>query len=137
MNNINNFKSYTESKEKFPNYKKVDIDGFVIYVGKDSKSNDYITFNMCDNDDIWFHVKGYPGSHVVIKTKELKSTRESTIPSNQIIKKVAELAKKNSKANKVENVTVVYCKRKFVKKEKGMNDGQVKVDYKNSEEIIV
>jgi hypothetical protein len=47
------------------------------------------------------------------------------------------LAKKNSKAQKEELVKVVYCKRKFVKKEAGMNDGQVKVDYLNAQEITI
>jgi len=138
MKHINNFKLYTESKkDKFPNIQKKEIDGFIIYVGKDAKSNDYLTFNLCDNDDIWMHVKGVPGSHVVIKTKELTSTKEMSIPSKEILRKAAELAKKNSKAPKDEKATVVYCKRKFVKKEKGMKDGQVNVDYKNSEEIII
>lgn len=138
MKHINNFKLYLESKkEKFPNYKKVDIDGFTVYVGKDAKSNDYLTFNIADNDDIWMHVKGVPGSHVIIKTKELSSTKEISIPSKEVIKKAAELSKNNSKADKQDKATVVYCKRKFVKKEKGMNDGQVSVDYKNSNEIII
>ena len=54
-----------------------------------------------------------------------------------VIKSAALLAKKNSKAAKENNVTVVYCQRKFVKKESGMNDGQVKVDYTNSYQIVV
>ena len=138
MKHINNFKLYTESKkDKFPNIQKKEIDGFIIYIGKDAKSNDYLTFNIADSDDIWMHVKGVPGSHVVIKTKELSSTKEMSIPSKDIIKKAAELAKKNSKADKQDKSTVVYCQRKFVKKEKGMNDGQVKVDYVNSYEIII
>jgi hypothetical protein len=74
MKHINNFKLYLESKkDKFPNIQKKEIDGFIVYIGKDSKSNDYLTFNMSDNDDIWMHVKGVPGSHVVVKTKEISS----------------------------------------------------------------
>jgi predicted ribosome quality control (RQC) complex YloA/Tae2 family protein len=115
-------------KEKFPNLKKLDIDGFPVYIGRDSKSNDHLTFNIADDDDIWMHVKGVPGSHVVIKIND-------KIPTMEVLKQVAELAKKNSKASNVDNVNVVYCKRKFVKKEQGMNDGQVKVDYVNSETI--
>ena len=138
MKHINNFKLYTESKkDKFPNIQKKEIEGFIVYVGKDAKSNDYLTFNIADGGDIWMHVKGVPGSHVVIKTKEITSTKETSIPTKEIIKKAAELAKKNSKSPKDEKATVVYCQRKFVKKEKGMNDGQVKVDYTNSYEIII
>lgn len=128
---IMNFKLFTEGKkDKFPNIQKVDIDGFIVYVGKDAKSNDHLTFNVADKEDIWMHVKGVPGSHVVIRVRE-------NLPTETVIKSAALLAKKNSKASKENNATVVYCQRKFVKKESGMNDGQVKVDYTNSYQIIV
>lgn len=128
---IMNFKLFTEGKkDKFPNIQKVDIDGFVVYVGKDAKSNDHLTFNVADKEDIWMHVKGVPGSHVVIRVSE-------NLPTETVIKSAALLAKKNSKAAKENNATVVYCQRKFVKKESGMNDGQVKVDYTNSYQIVV
>jgi len=128
---IKKFKSFNESKkDKFPNVQKLDIDGFVVYVGKDAKSNDHLTFNVADKEDIWMHVKGVPGSHVVIRVRE-------NLPIDSVIKKAAELAKKNSKASKDSKATVVYCQRRFVKKESNMNDGQVKVDYTNSYEIQV
>lgn len=128
---IKNFSVYLESKkDKFPNVKKVEIDGFVVYIGKDAKSNDHLTFNMSDKEDLWFHVKGVPGSHVVIRIKD-------KLPTESVLKEVATLAKKNSKAAKEESAIVVYCKRKFVKKEQGMNDGQVKVDYVNAHEITI
>ena len=128
---IKKFNSFNESKkDKFPNVQKKEIDGFVIYIGKDAKSNDHLTFNISSDDDLWFHVKGVPGSHVVIRVRE-------NLPTETIIKAVAQLAKKNSKASKDDKVTVVYCQKRFVKKESGMNDGQVKVDYTNSYQIVV
>jgi predicted ribosome quality control (RQC) complex YloA/Tae2 family protein len=131
MKKIYNYNKFFESKkDKFPNIKKVEIDGFSVHIGKDAKSNDYLTFNVADKEDLWFHVKGVPGSHVVIRVRE-------NLPTDNIIRQVAELAKKNSKASKESNVTVVYCQRRFVKKEPGMNDGQVKVDYINAYEVKV
>jgi hypothetical protein len=127
---IKQFSLFEGKKDKFPNIQKLDIDGFVVYVGKDAKSNDHLTFNIADKEDIWMHVKGVPGSHVVIRVRE-------NLPIDSVIKKAAELAKKNSKASKDSKATVVYCQRRFVKKEPGMNDGQVKVDYTNSYEIQV
>ena len=128
---IKKFNSFNESKkDKFPNVQKKEIDGFVIYIGKDAKSNDHLTFNISSDDDLWFHVKGVPGSHVVIRVRE-------NLPTETIIKAVAQLAKKNSKASKDDKVTVVYCQKRFVKKESGMNDGQVRVDYTNSYQIVV
>jgi predicted ribosome quality control (RQC) complex YloA/Tae2 family protein len=82
-----------------------------------------------DPEDIWMHAKGVPGSHVVIKVKD-------KLPSEEVIKKAAEIAAKNCKS-KEDKVRVLYCKKKFVKKEKGMNPGQVKVDYVNANEIVI
>ena len=99
-------------------------------MGRDAKSNDHLTFNVADDEDIWMHVKGVPGSHVVIRVRE-------NLPTETTIRKAAELAKKNSKAKDKDHATVVYCQRKFVKKDPGMNDGQVKVDYVNAHDINV
>lgn len=131
MKKIYNYNRFFESKkDKFPNIKKLQIDGFNVYIGKDAKSNDYLTFNIADKEDMWFHVKGVPGSHAVIRVRE-------NLPTDSVIRQVAELAKKNSKASKESGVTVVYCQRRFVKKEPGMNDGQVRVDYINAYEIKI
>jgi predicted ribosome quality control (RQC) complex YloA/Tae2 family protein len=130
--NILNYSSFLEGKkEKFPNYKKVEIDGYVIYVGKDSKSNDYITFKIAEDDEYWLHVKGIPGSHVIIKNNNDQK------PDITTIKQAAQLAKNNSKASKESGVNIVYCLRKFVTKDINMKDGQVKVDYINASEIII
>lgn len=121
---------FESKKNKFPDIKKIQIDGYLVMVGRDAKSNDYLTFIEADNEDIWMHVKGVPGSHVVIRVRE-------NLPTPEVIRMAAELAKKNSKAQKDQQATVVYCQRKFVKKDSNMNDGQVRVDYRNSEEITI
>lgn len=123
---------FVESKkDKFPNIKKVEYNDFNIVIGKDAKSNDYLTFKMAEDDEYWFHVKGVPGSHVIIKNNK------DQIPDISVIKEAARLAKVNSKASKDDLVNVVYCLRKYVTKTPSMNDGQVKVDYINSHEIEV
>jgi predicted ribosome quality control (RQC) complex YloA/Tae2 family protein len=120
----------TEKKDRFPNIKKMEIEGFSVMLGRDAKSNDHLTFNVAFDDDIWMHIKDVPGSHVVIKVKD-------NLPTENVLKQAAQFAKKYSKGDKIDNLPVIYCKRKFVKKEKGMNDGQVKVDSKNAYEINV
>lgn len=122
-------KSYNESKKVKPNIKKYLIGDFVVIQGKDANANDMVTFEMSSDDDVWMHAKGVPGSHVLIKVKD-------KLPTEDVIKQAAEIAVKNSKS-KEDKVLVVYCKKKFVKKEKGMNPGQVKVDYKNANEIVI
>lgn len=118
-----------ESKLDRPNYKKLDIDGFIVYQGKDAKSNDYVTFELSDDEDYWFHAHNFAGSHLLLKIKD-------KLPQNETIKKVAELAAKNSKAPNGD-VVVVWSKKKFIKKERAMNPGQVKVDYINSNKITI
>lgn len=122
-------KKLNESRSPKPNFKKLEFDGFIIYQGRDANANDHVTFELSSPEDLWFHAKGVPGSHLLIKVYD-------KIPSNEVIKWVAELAAKNSKSN-LDDVTVVYCKKKFVKKEPGMKPGQVAVDYKNTYEISV
>jgi predicted ribosome quality control (RQC) complex YloA/Tae2 family protein len=124
-------KGYNEENSKnIPNFKKIIIDDFVVYQGKDATSNDYVTLELGnDPNDIFLHAKGVPGSHVIIKVKD-------KIPTKDVIQKAAQIAAKNSKS-KEERVKVVYCKKKFVTKEKGSNPGQVKLDYINSDEIFI
>lgn len=43
-------------------------DGFDLYVGKNNYQNDDLTFNLASGGDWWFHAKGIPGSHVILKT---------------------------------------------------------------------
>lgn len=126
---IKNFQLFLESKkDKFPNIKTLMIDGFEVLMGKDAKSNDYLSIELADNDDWWFHAKGVPGSHVLLKNAEGIT--------QDIKRKAAELAAKNSKC-KSSLCKVICCRAKNVSKEENMNPGQVKVDYKGSEEFEI
>jgi predicted ribosome quality control (RQC) complex YloA/Tae2 family protein len=44
--------------------------GFEVWVGKDAKSNELLTFKFSDKEDLWFHARGTSGAHVVLKTGE-------------------------------------------------------------------
>ena len=57
-------------KDKFPNIKTINVDDFTVLVGRDAKSNDYLSMQMANENDLWFHAKGLPGSHVLIKVKD-------------------------------------------------------------------
>ncbi len=92
-----------------------------IYVGKNSRGNDFVTFKLASRDDLWFHVKGYPGAHVIAKT-----SRELTLDE---LEKVASIAAFFSKAKSSSSVEVDYTKVKFVKRAKNYKPGMV--IYKN------
>jgi predicted ribosome quality control (RQC) complex YloA/Tae2 family protein len=109
--------------------KRLNNNGFDIYIGRNAKMNDVLTFDIANDDDIWLHAKGVPGSHVVIKTNG-KDVDDDTI------KKAAEMAAINSKSDK-DKVDVLYVKRKYVTKKPEHNDGQVSVDYSKSKIIQI
>ena len=46
----------------------VSSDGYHMYVGKNNFQNDELTFKFASGNDWWFHAKGMPGSHVIVKT---------------------------------------------------------------------
>ncbi len=121
---------FKQFEAKTNGVKKHLIDDFLILQGKSADANDYITMELAAENDIWLHAKGVPGSHVVIKVSD-------KLPQIETVKKAAQIAADNSKAQSGQEVVVVYCKKKFVHKREGMNAGQVEVEYKNSEQIIV
>lgn len=125
---IKSFFSFNESKDKFPNLRTVIIDDYTLIFGRDGKSNDYLTTIMADPEDLWLHVKGKPGCHAIIRQKDRLITKE-------VKHKAAEIVAKNSKVDG--DCIVICCKSKFVKKLPEMKIGQVKVDYKNAEEINI
>ena len=96
----------------------VSSDGFDIYVGKNNYQNEEITFKIASGSDWWFHAKGIPGSHVVVKCgqKELP---------DRTFEEAASLAAYYSKGRASEKVEVDYIQRRFVKKTAGGPPGFV------------
>jgi predicted ribosome quality control (RQC) complex YloA/Tae2 family protein len=118
-------KSLTTSKaavqETVP-YKRFEIDGFVILVGKSAKSNDEMLRYHAWKDDIWLHAKGVAGSHVIIKSKG-----KQAVPKT-VLEKAAEMAAYYSKSKTDSLAPVIYTPCKFVRKVKGSAPGSVMVD---------
>jgi hypothetical protein len=122
-------KKYGLFESNKPNYQTLQIGDFKAYRGRDASANEYVTFQLADENDLWFHAKGVPGSHLVIKVDDKLVTPE-------IIQSASEIVAKNSKTKEKE-VQVVYCQKKFVTKVQGTNLGQVNVDKINAYEITV
>lgn len=98
-----------------------------VYYGKNNLQNEYITFKVADKNDVWMHVKGFPGSHVVIKS--------GGYPSDELLLFAAEIAAKNSKAKDSNKVDVDFTTRKNVKKHPSGKTGLV--NYVNFKTITV
>ncbi|MFN3568524.1 MAG: NFACT family protein, partial [Caldimicrobium sp.] len=65
-------------EKKSEPYKFVSSDGFEIYVGKNNKQNETLTFQIAKTEDLWLHARGIPGAHVIIKTQG-KEIPENTL----------------------------------------------------------
>lgn len=93
-------------------------DGFHMYVGKNNYQNDELTFKLASGNDWWFHAKGIPGSHVIVKTegKELP---------DRTFEEAARLAAYYSKGREQEKVEIDYLQKKNVKKPNGAKPGFV------------
>ncbi len=111
--------------DKSFSFKKYEVEGFLVYVGLNSKGNEYVTFKLAKREDLWFHAKDIPGAHVIVKVNSRK------VPEN-IIMFAASLAAFHSKARNAQKVNVDFTKRKYVKRIEGS-----KVSYKNQKTIVV
>ena len=105
-------------------------EGWEILVGKNSRANDYLTTRVARRNDLWLHVRGQPGAHVIIRNPSGKAE----IP-RPVIEKAALLAALNSKSRKASKATVDYAFRKHVRKPKGAQSGTVTI--KNPRTITV
>ena len=93
-------------------------EGFKILVGKNNRQNDLLTTKMAQKNDMWFHTKNIPGSHVIVFCAGQELSEETVIFA-------AKLAAKNSKAKDSAAVPVDYTPVKFVKKPAGAKPGMV------------
>ena len=105
-----------------------DYKGFQIFVGRNNKENEEISFSKGQPNDIWMHIKDIPGSHVLI----LRNNQE--VPDDVLLH-AANLACEYSKAKEGDKVTVDYCERKFVKKIKNSKPGNV--TYTNFHTLLI
>lgn len=93
-------------------------DDSTVYIGKNNRQNDYVTFTIGGPNDLWFHTKDIPGSHVILKTSLPQ-------PAEQDIDIAVQLAAYFSKARSSSNIPVDCTQRRFVKKPNGSKPGFV------------
>lgn len=109
-------------------YHYLSSDGFDIYVGKNNFQNDELTFQFASGNDWWFHAKGVPGSHVILKSEG----RELPDRAFEEAGRLAAYYSKNRGGDKVE---IDYVEKKHVKKPGGGKPGFV-VYYTNYSLVI-
>lgn len=93
-------------------------DGFRIAVGKNNYQNDELTFRYAEGNDWWFHAKGMPGSHVILRT-------EGREVPDRAFEEAGALAAFFSKGRKAPKVEVDYTLRRNLKRTVGGKPGFV------------
>lgn len=101
-------------------------DGWVIWVGRNARQNDLVTFDKGGPEDVWLHARGVPGAHVIIKSAGRDVPRH-------VLERAASLAAYYSGARTEARVPVDATLRKYVRKIKGGKPGMV--TYRNESTI--
>lgn len=101
-------------------YKKYEYKGYEIRVGRSARDNDALTFKHAGKEDIWLHVQGYSGSHVIICNPQ----RLEQLPK-EVLEYAAGLAVSFSAAKHASYVPVVYTRVRYVRKPRKSPAGTV------------
>ena len=96
----------------------ISSDGHHMYVGKNNIQNEELTFKFATGNDWWFHAKGVPGSHVIVKS-------EGEEMPDRTFEEAGKLAAYYSKLRGQEKVEIDYIQKKQVKKPSGGKPGFV------------
>lgn len=103
--------------------------GYEVWVGRNARQNDELTFRHAQKYDRWMHARGVPGSHTVLRMPGRKAT-----PDKRTLYRAAAIAAYYSKARGSSLVPVMMTERKHVRKPSGGTPGQVFVEH---EEVLL
>jgi predicted ribosome quality control (RQC) complex YloA/Tae2 family protein len=103
-------------------FKEVQHEGFTIRIGRNAKNNDLLTQRYTYKEDLWLHARDVSGSHVVIKYRAGKPFPKT------VVERAAELAAWYSKRRTDSLCPVIVTPKKFVRKPKGLAEGQVVIE---------
>ena len=104
-------------------------EGYEVWVGRNARQNDDLTFHYAQKYDLWMHARGVAGSHAVLR----KPNRDAE-PGKHILQAAASIAAHFSKARGSGLVPVAVTQRKYVTKPRGAAPGAVRVEH---EEVLI
>lgn len=96
-------------------------DGWQAFAGRTDAANDYVSIKLARPRDRWFHVRGMPGGHVVLR---VPADRE---PDRATLERAASLAVFHSKARAGGVVAVSMTEGRHVSKPRGAKPGTVEI----------
>jgi predicted ribosome quality control (RQC) complex YloA/Tae2 family protein len=95
--------------------------GWIVWAGKTERDNDRLSIKVARGKDWWFHVRGMPGSHVLLLA------RDGEEPSGETLKAAAAVAAWHSKGRTGGTVAVSACLARNVSKPRGAKPGTVTI----------
>ena len=96
-------------------------DGWEVLAGKTDADNDILSLKTAKANDLWFHVRGLPGSHTILRHPE------GNKPDSSTVKTAAGIAAWHSKARNAGTVPVSCTEAKHVGKPRGAKPGSVTI----------
>ena len=105
-------------QKKLPPMAFTSTDGYPIYVGRNNRQNDELTFKSARKDDLWLHASKVHGSHVIIACAGVR-------PPDDTITQAAQLAAYYAETAEGQNLPVDITPVKQVKKPAGAKPGMV------------
>ena len=118
-----------EDDERLPFRRYALPQGYEVWVGRNAKQNDLLTFRYAQKHDLWMHARGVAGSHAV-----LRLPHRQAVPPRPLLERAAAVAAYYSKARGSSLVPVMVAPRKYVRKPKGAAPGAVVVE---REEVLL
>jgi predicted ribosome quality control (RQC) complex YloA/Tae2 family protein len=97
--------------------------GWMVFAGASDADNDYLSTQLAEPNDWWFHADKVPGSHVILRG------RADAEPSQEILKQAAAVAAYHSKARHASTVSVHCSRARHVWKPRGVKTGTVNVSH--------
>lgn len=95
--------------------------GWEVLAGRTSRDNDILSLKIARPNDWWFHVRGMPGSHVLLRVPP------GAEPQRAVLKQAAAIAAYHSKARTGGVVAVSGTRARFVTKPPGAKPGTVAI----------
>jgi predicted ribosome quality control (RQC) complex YloA/Tae2 family protein len=93
--------------------------GHEVWIGRNNRQNDHLTFRVATDYDLWFHTQEIPGSHALLRLPP------GQVPTAADLQFTADLAARYSRGCQSEQVPVVYTQPRHVYKPKGARPGMV------------
>ncbi len=126
---VSSLKKPQTKKEKPKPRLVLSPNGFQIFIGMNNLQNDTVSTAYAEKEDLWFHVKNYHGSHVLLKAEQGREFQNADLEA------AASFAAYYSEVKESVKVEVDYTKARYIKKPNGSKPGFI--TYKNYTTVIV